>query len=416
MSVSLLLDRNDILRVVQSIGRSIRGAAIRQDDSASLFREIVRSDEFSPAQRVTLAELATLFFDLNQNPAEAERLRALLPGLGPLEAWADELFAAWGKKSICFRSSGSTGEPRANSISLPLLEDELEAVVQAFPGRGRIVSVMPVHHIFGMMYGPLLSRYLALPLELAPPLPVASFFQTLRPGDLVVAFPFFWQSLLHMVLNPGKDRSLRFPENIAGLTATSPCPPKVIRGLLGLFPSNGSASLAAMTEIYGSSETNGIGMRRNACEWYELFSVWEPAALPDNSRGIRRRKPRDGQQTPFAMPDVITWHDERHFRPERRVDNAVQVGGVNVYPERVADVIRTHPLVKECAVRLMRPEEGVRLKAFIVPRIPLEEASASFGKEFRMWLAARLETAWRPKLITLGTQLPVNCMGKASDW
>jgi long-chain acyl-CoA synthetase len=33
----------------------------------------------------------------------------------------------------------------------------------------------------------------------------------------------------------------------------------------------------------------------------------------------------------------------------------VQVGGVNVFPERVRQVLLEHPLVVDAAVRLMRP-------------------------------------------------------------
>lgn len=416
MTPSSVFGRGDILRIIQSIGQSILGDSARQISRASLFLEIADSGEFSPPQRAKLADLAIAFFDLAGDPKKAMPLRSLLLSTGPLEAWADELFAAWGKKSICFRSSGSTGEPRTHRFSIPLLLDELRAASEVFAGRERIVSVMPVHHIFGMMYGPLLSKYLGLPLRYASPLPLASFFQALLPGDLLVAFPFFWQALLDMVLCAGQTVPPRFPENIAGLTATSPCPPEIIHRLIRLSESGKSASLVAMTEIYGSTETNGIGMRRNGEEWYELFSVWETAELSDGSRGIRRRMPRDGTLTPFAMPDIMTWHGERRFTPKRRVDNAVQVGGINVYPEKVAAVIRAHPLVKDCAVRLMRPDEGVRLKAFIVPVLPLEKASSHFDREFKDWLASRLETAWRPKRITLGTKLPVNAIGKASDW
>jgi 4-coumarate--CoA ligase (photoactive yellow protein activation family) len=411
-----VLSRDDALLVVQSLAQSIRGDSARQIGKASLFPEIDAIDEFGPAQRGKLAAMAISFFDLEREPDAARRLQGLLPGLERLGAWADALFPVWRKKSLCFHSSGSTGEPQTHCFPAPLLLDELEASAPAFLGRARIVSVMPVHHIFGMMYGPLLSKHLALPLVLALPLPLASFFDRLLPGDLVVAFPFFWQALLDMISRSEGADGIRLPDNLAGLTATSPCPPEVIRGLLHPAESGKSPSLAAMTEIYGSTETNGIGMRRNGGEWYELFSIWDAVRLQDGRRGIQRRLPDGGVAEPRAMPDLVAWSGERSFKPVRRVDNAVQVGGINVYPEKVAEVIRSHPLVRDCAVRLMRPEEGTRLKAFIVPDLPLDEAGPLFGKAFRDWLAARLETAWRPKRITLGAALPVNAMNKASDW
>jgi acyl-CoA synthetase (AMP-forming)/AMP-acid ligase II len=46
----------------------------------------------------------------------------------------------------------------------------------------------------------------------------------------------------------------------------------------------------------------------------------------------------------------------------------VQVAGVNVWPQRVAEALRAHPDVLDAVVRPMRADEGERLKAFVVPR------------------------------------------------
>lgn len=410
------ITRTDILHIVQSIAQSIRGDSAQQIGKAAFFPNISYTAELTRAQNVKLALLAVNFLDIACETDKAQRLYDTLPTLPDLHAWADHLFAAWGKNSLCFNSSGSTGEPQRHRYSLPILSDELKSSAPAFAGCKRIVSVMPVHHIFGMMYGPLLAKYLSVQIVYAPPLPLASFFHLLLPEDLIVAFPFFWQALLNMILRTQKSSGLCFPPNVAGLTATSPCPPEVIQGLLHLSASGKSPSLTAMTEIYGATETNGLGMRLNGADWYELFSVWETSRLEDGSRGLRRRLPGGGMGPSQPMPDHITWHDERRFKPERRTDNAVQVGGINVYPERVAEIIRGHPLVLDCAVRLMRPDEGLRLKTFIVPNLPLEESRQAFGKPFKDWMASQLETAWRPKRITLGEYLPVNAMGKLRDW
>jgi acyl-coenzyme A synthetase/AMP-(fatty) acid ligase len=200
------------------------------------------------------------------------------------------------------------------------------------------------------------------------------------------------------------------------MTATSPCPPDVLHNLITPRQGRERPLLTAITEIYGSTETSGMGMRCDGGEWYELFACWESLIDVEGVRRIKRVN-RDGPYgQPMPLPDIVVWHDARRFRPERRSDNAVQVGGVNVYPEKIAAIIRSHPLVRDCAVRLMRPEEGTRLKAFIVPAMPVEQATDSFGKDFHSWLTASLETASRPKRITFGDKLPVTAVGKAADW
>jgi acyl-coenzyme A synthetase/AMP-(fatty) acid ligase len=69
--------------------------------------------------------------------------------------------------------------------------------------------------------------------------------------------------------------------------------------------------------------------------------------------------------------------------------------------------------VADAAVRLMRPDEGIRLKTFVVPR---PGAGAGFTQELRAWIDARLAPPERPKAITLGPQLPRGALGKPADW
>ena len=378
----------------------------------SLFQEIRRAAIFPPAQRKELASEALHFFSL-ATVENSSDLQAELAGQPEFAHWAKILFAQWDKTTICFSTSGSTGIPTRHCFSIDLLLEEIISADSRYRSRQRIISVMPMHHSYGMKYGPLLAKYLDVSLLFAAMLPSSSFFAMLRPGDLVVAFPLFWEAVLTM-----HDTSIAaaFPPDVAGMTATSPCPPDVLHKLITPLRPGKKPLLTAITEIYGSSETSGIGMRCDGGEWYELFTCWESMMNADGIRQIRRVN-RDGPYgQPVPLPDIAVWHDERRFRPEKRKDNAVQVAGVNVYPETIAAVIRSHPLVRDCAVRLMRPEEGTRLKAFIVPVMPVEQATESFGKDFHDWLAASLDTASRPKRLTFGDKLPVTAMGKAADW
>ena len=128
----------------------------------------------------------------------------------------------------------------------------------------------------------------------------------------------------------------------------------------------------------------------------------------------------DGRRRSFALQDRLAWSAPGRFRPMGRIDHAVQVGGVNVFPGYVADVLRMHPKVADASVRAMRPDEGRRLKAFVVPRAgaPLEgspEASA-LRAELGAWMAERLSTPERPAAYSFGAALPRQASGKLSDW
>ncbi|NNU45045.1 AMP-binding enzyme [Ramlibacter montanisoli] len=69
----------------------------------------------------------------------------------------------------------------------------------------------------------------------------------------------------------------------------------------------------------------------------------------------------------------------------------------------------------DAAVRLMRPDEGTRLKAFIVTRPPAPPAPTLLA-DLQHWIDRELSTPERPKAIRFGAQLPVTPSGKAADW
>ncbi|MDR2075506.1 MAG: hypothetical protein LBP61_01020 [Desulfovibrio sp.] len=363
--------------------------------------------------RHKLALDATRFFGLE--PAALEALQ----GMGSLEEQAGEILRRLRRQSsqaVHFTTSGSTGVPCPCRHSFIELEEEVRSLAPFFAGRRRIISVMPVHHSFGFVFALLLPRALGLPPSLhLPPLPSAKFFRTLRQGDLVLAFPVFWQSFLSMCSG---NFALSCPPDLQGVTSAAPCPPEVIEALCS--PPPGRALLEGMTEIFGSSEGGAIGIRRQCRGWYSLLPHWrrEPAAsaggescLPEESEwGIRRKSGFF-----LRLSDEVAWEDERRFVPLRRRDYAVQVGGINVFPLRIADLLRTHPKVADCAVRLMRPDEGARLKAFVVPAAGLVP-DAALSRELKIWIAGKLEPASRPKALRFGESLPRTPSGKACDW
>ena len=122
----------------------------------------------------------------------------------------------------------------------------------------------------------------------------------------------------------------------------------------------------------------------------------------------------DGIELRCDFQDQIDWQDERIFVPMGRRDQAVQVGGTNVYPAQVAAVLKRHPDVTDAHVRLMRADEGQRLKAFVV--------AAQSGVADRLpdllasWVREHLPPPARPVSFTVGATLPVSRQGKLTDW
>lgn len=323
-----------------------------------------------------------------------------------LGAWVEAVASglAEGGQVVSFRTSGSSGGPKTCTHTLADLEQETAVLAGLFPGTSRIVSAVPAHHIYGFLFTVLLPHALGVGPDAVADLRGMSpgvVARQLRPGDLVVGFPDFWRAFAPVVS--------ALPDGIMGVTSTAPCPIEVARAVV-------DAGVARLVQVYGSSETAGVGWRDAADQDYRLFPYWEAAS---DGATLNRLRP-DGSRAAYPLQDKLAWSAPDRFRPTGRIDHAVQVGGINVFPAYVADVLRMHPQVADAVVRLMRPDEGRRLKAFVVPRdaAPLEEGAAAVAlrAELGAWIAQRLSAPERPASYTFGKALPRQANGKASDW
>ena len=321
-----------------------------------------------------------------------------LPGQSLLAGWVEAARASLERHdaALVFRTSGSSGAPKRCTHSLASLWREAGALAALLPGRRRVLCAVPAHHIYGFLFTVLLPQAGSAPLPVidlrgASP---ASLAARLAPGDLVVAHPGFWAQ----VAASGPD----FPPDVAGVSSTAPCPDALARAL--------ARAGLRLLQVYGSSETAGVGWRDAAGEPYRLLPYWRRAEADntlerDGAEGVERH----------ALQDRLVWSGPDLFVPDGRIDNAVQVGGTNVFPAYVAEVLGMHPGVAACVVRLMRADEGARLKAFVVP-VPGSADSAHLRATLTAWLAERLSPAECPAAYSFGPALPRQPNGKLTDW
>lgn len=299
---------------------------------------------------------------------------------------------------MSFRTSGSAGSPKRCTHSLAALSHEARALARLVPGRRRILSAVPSHHIYGFLFTVLLPRRLGIDdvVDLRGSSPVFAYSQA-RAGDLIVAHPAWWEALLR--LEP------RFDADVVGVSSGAPCPDAVAAGL--------AAGGLRLLQVYGSSETAGVGWRDQPGAPFALLPWWQRV---DGADALDRNMP-DGAIVRYPLQDKLDWQDARRFLPAGRIDQAVQVGGVNVFPAYVAEVLELHPQVQDAAVRLMRADEGRRLKAYVVPRLPVDGGqAAALREELAAWMAARLSAPECPSAFTFGVRLPRQSSGKPADW
>lgn len=348
-------------------------------------------------ERMTLASALAEALHLHQSGIEDYLLARRTLG-----DWIDIADAGLSRfsRELTFRTSGSSGSPKPCVHPIELLMQETTHLATLLDGAQRILTAVPSHHVYGFLFTVLLPRALGLQPEAVVDLRASSPTWLTRgagPGDLVIGHPEFWQAVARTVP--------QVPRGVIGVTSTAPCPDHVSDAME-------RAGLSQLVQVYGASETGGVGSRRSHRDPYRLFPHW---TFSVHQASELVRKLPDGTTQRSVCQDAIEQVGENTFRVGARHDGGVQVAGVNVFPSHVAAILRQHPLVADAAVRLMRPEEGTRLKAFVVPRGGPGQGDLLLS-ELRGWIDLHLTAPERPKAIRTGSSLPVTTSGKPADW
>jgi 4-coumarate--CoA ligase (photoactive yellow protein activation family) len=304
-------------------------------------------------------------------------------------AWVDWVMQAQvaGHGRMTVATSGSTGSPRPCVHDVAELHAEAAFLATQFIGRRRVVALVPANHLYGIIWTALLPAALGVPVvvrAIGTPLGLIA-------GDLVIAVPEQWQALVRVIR--------RFPADVIGVSSAGTLDDSVAEGLL-------TSGLARLVDIYGSSETSGIAMRDVPARGYDLLPRWQ---LSEYGHEDWRLVDRHGRF--WDLPDHVQRIDSNTLRPLGRRDGAIQVGGHNVWPERVALKLRTVDGVADVAVRL---HAHGRLKAFVV--LEPDHSPARFLERIEQVTVTQLADHERPKSFRFGPALPRNAMGKLEDW
>ncbi len=341
-------------------------------------------------ERIWLAAAVNEMFCLYETGSEDNLLSA--PTFGD---WLDIVEAGWqtNGRRITFTTSGSRGAPKRCSHERGDLHLEVRYLAQLFANARRIIALTPPHHIYGFLFTAMLPTFLGIPVLRAETLSPGVLSRELAAGDVVVSVPPRWEWLARSIPC--------WPEGVRGITSTAPCPDPLKTVLM-------ESGLSGFTEVYGSSETGGVGVRSWPETRYTLMSHWDWDLAEPTPALLHKISGRR-----VCLQDDVRLQAEGKFTVESRKDGAVQVGGVNVFPGRLETLLRSQPGVADAAVRLSSVIGRQRLKAFIVPD----------GTLAHVTLAAALDT-WtqqfpapeRIRSFTFGPAVPSNEMGKSADW
>lgn len=309
-------------------------------------------------------------------------------------------FAAEKSPTLWFQSSGSTGQRRWISHQLAHLEAEVREVAAIVLEGGhrtrRVVSVMPAHHVYGFLFGTLLPAMLDVPMLHARGGAPAMLRAQLKPGDVLVAHPNFWSGAL--LTSHANSQNALFPADVLGFSAGQALPD-------ALFIAAKRAGLARLIELYGATETAGIGWRDSDIR-FTLLSRYRWANASGNTLIDGFAK----QSLTVHPPDLIERANDQ-FLVLGRVDRVLQIAGQNVHLDAVEARLAEFPGVEMARVRCMPADDPhARLHAFIVCQQSINSS------DLRSFASAHLQTAEIPQSYTFGAELPKTEAGKECDW
>jgi long-chain acyl-CoA synthetase len=315
-----------------------------------------------------------------------------------LSRWTDVVLKARSDfdSRLSFRSSGSKGVPKLCMHDVASLGQEVREWASMLGDRRRVLAYVPPHHIYGFLFGVALPRLLDIPVvDLRAGEPVLW-----ESGDLVVSFPDHLSTIAR--------RGRKLPSDVTVVSSSAPLD-------AALHATLREQGASCVLEVYGCSESGAIAYRYQPNDPYELLPYYV-AQNPDSTgqRDLLRRNAQ-GQMRYSETPDLLRWTGARNFHVKARKDNAVQVGGMNVYPDRISQRILGHPMIREAAVRPSRLGGSTSLKALLV-FADYRLDTPDNRRDVAAWLRKTLRPEELPAFLDFSSELPRNELGKATDW
>jgi len=301
-------------------------------------------------------------------------------------------------------TSGSTGAPQLIDKTLAQLESEVGAIEAALgadvPAGAAVAGTVSHQHFYGLMFRvlwplacgrALVGRVVRFPEELA-------LLPSDRPSVLVTS-PVFLRYVERASLPGGLRLCLL-------LCAGSPLASAVGRAAC-------SATGAPLREIYGSSETGAVAMRRGP------GADWEP--LP----GVELRVGADGVlEVRAAQLPAHGWQRTADraraaggsFELLGRADRLAKIGDKRVSLDRLEAALAASPLVGEARVVVIAGPR-TQLGAVVVPSGSgaaqlAEHGAFALGRALRRELAHEFEAVVLPRRFRFVAALPSDALGK----
>lgn len=244
---------------------------------------------FDSLSLITLATEIGTFFGVHHSGLEENLIR-----YRDFQSWNDIVLDSLKhyNTTITFFTSGTTGKSKLVEHPLEKIIKEASFLSTLFCEQTSIDSFVRPHHMYGFIYTIVLPQILGVPIVYHEPLPSRAFFKT-EPNSLIVATPTLYKELT------------LFEECFAQNTIATSSTEELAETTYELLQNKG---IKKVYEIYGSSESLGVGYRTSIKEPFRLFDYLQKDSLQD-------------------IQDGMDFKDERLFFIQNRNDQLMKYHG-----------------------------------------------------------------------------------------
>lgn len=351
------------------------------------------------------------------------------PELPPIDIDAEEDVAA------LVYTGGTTGVPKGAMLThYNLFAATIQCSLWSGPffprGEGSFLVVIPYFHVYGLVVGCIFGVW-----QGSMQIPIAKFDANLLVEAIrnykptyFPGVPTLFISLLNNpeAVNAGLNHVHRFN------SGSAPLPVEVIErfeamsgaSLLEGYGMTETAAIATSTAALAKRKPGSIGlpMPSTECRIVDLEDGDKEVPVGDEGelciRGPQIMKGywNNPEETSIALRngwlytgDVARMDEDGYFYIVQRKKDMIIVGGFNVYPNEIEDVLYTHPAVKECAV-IGVPDQyrGEAVKAFVV----LKDGARASADELVEFCREKMAKYKVPSYVEFRDSLPKSAVGK----
>ncbi len=330
-------------------------------------------------------------------------------------------------------TGGTTGYPKGVNLThaqVSINISQREAILPTNAQRETIVCVMPLFHVFAVSMCLHLACYCRSRLVILPRYHPRDLCDTLQGEHVTIlpAGPTIFSSLLNF--KGFEEVDLRHLSRC--YSGSAPLPEETLRqwqGVTGCFILEGYGQTEAGPVLTYNPETGekkagSVGVPLRDTE-IEVVDITDPTkVLPPRTTGeIRARGPQimsGYRNLPEETASTIRggWlytgdigefdEDGYLYIRDRKKDMAI-VGGYNVFPREIDEVLYTHPMIAEAAtIGIPDKYYGEVTKAWVV----LKPGMTASEQELISFCAENLAKYKVPRTIVITTDLPKTTIGK----